>query len=150
MISRRHFLHGGALALIVAPASAHDWSGSDSVALAEWFAELRRRDNFSCCGLGDAYPCQILEEADPGRPWTDTGRLAITDGKGLNLMNGTVQRYCIPRGTELEFSYFHVTQEKYGNPTSTAWVFLSVYNRGSCADNFIARVYCVVPLPPGF
>ena len=37
-----------------------------------------------------------------------------------------------------------VTREVKGNPTSTAWAFLSVM------DGHVSMTYCVVPLPPGF
>ena len=148
----RRTLLGGLAALLPFPAAAHDWTGGGDPALAEWFMSLRREDNMSCCGLGDAYPCQILREADPDKPYEDTGLVQITDGRELNVLNNTVHRPALRRGLQIAFPFFKMTKEKNGNPTDTAWIFLSVYeaNPPSAETNGVGQVYCVVPLPVGY
>src|SRR5271165_3694619 len=148
MVTRRGAILGALCAAVSSPAWAHDWTGSDNKALAEWFSSLHRIDDFSCCGLGDAYPCQILIEADPSKPFEDTGLVRITDGRELHLMNNTVERKYLPRGLEIKYAYHKITDEKSGNPTDTAWIFLSVY--GEEGKSEVGKVYCVVPLPPSY
>ena len=147
---RRTFLTGLAAA-IASPVLAHDWTGSNDPGLAEWFMHLHRKDDFSCCGLGDAYPCQILIEADPSRPFEDTGLVRITDGRELSMTANSAKRLELPRGLELKYAYHKTTTEQAGNPTDTAWVFLSVYEGNPPGKpNEVGQVYCVVPLPPGY
>ena len=130
--------------LFCSPALAHDWTGQDDPQLAEWFMSLRRKiDNFSCCGSGDGYAARILVEADPSRPWDDTGIAEILDGKELNLPHG-VHRNSLPDGLQFRFSYNKMTAEKSGNPTPYQWAFLRVD-----MGHVITSVYCIVPLLPG-
>ena len=152
----RRTLLGGLAALLPFPAVAHDWTGGEDEQLNEWFMSLRREDKFSCCGLGDAYPCEILKEPDPAYPGLDTGLVRITDGRALEIHMGSmpagvIKRPAIKKGTQIPYPFFKETKPKYGNPTNTAWIFLSVYEADppSAETNSVGQVYCVVPLPPG-
>lgn len=136
---------------VITRGQAHDWTGQNLESLADWFSSLRREvDHMSCCGLGDAYPARILIEADPNKPFEDTGVAEITDGRALSMMDGGAQRVALPFGTLIKFSYYKVTSQHDGNPTNTAWVFLSAYENhmGPGGSNEVGQVYCVVPLPP--
>jgi hypothetical protein len=139
--------------------------------LSDWFESLKRPDiaagkphlgnadnmtAVSCCSAGDAYPCEILEEASPPHGGTvENGRLRIIDRtkRQIRVMtkndNGSRYGRMLYRGElndDQEFQKYSsdkVTREKDGNPTSTAWVFLR-NDQGT-----VAYIYCVVPLPPG-
>ena len=145
----------GALALVPFAALAHDWTGGENAQLNAWFMSLHREDNFSCCGLGDAYPCEILKEPDPKYPGMDTGMVQITDGRALeihmgDMPGGVIKRPALRKGTQIPYPFFKQTPPKYGNPTNTAWIFLSVYEGDppGVDSNSVGQVYCVVPLPP--
>lgn len=121
---------------------------------AEWFENLDRPDydasemsTKSCCSSGDAYPIKILEEATIGGKEPD-GVAIITDGsKRMIVLPDGRKKYRPEIRAEdlmLHFAGEKVTREVKGNPTSTAWAFLSVM------DGHVSMTYCVVPLPPGF
>lgn len=142
-----------------APTLAHDWTGMSNPQLQDWFMQLRRQDNMSCCGLGDAYRVQILKEADMNHPYDETGEFEVIDGSEMDVTltgpdageNTREHRAYLPNGTRHSFSYFQVTKEKAGNPTPFAWVFMSVWQVADHPENNgISTVYCVVPLPPSF
>ena len=115
--------------------------------LNSWFESLHRKvDDFSCCGLGDAYTIRILQEADPSRPHELVGEAEIIDGRAKDIptAKGDIHRRPMPDGYRFRFNYFNLAREAEGNPTAYAWAFLGVY-----ADNVLSTVYCIVPLPPG-
>ena len=158
-MNRRFFLIS-ALAVCASPALAFDHGFDPESELTKWFESLHRKvDKFPCCGLGDAYPIEILREATPdpnGNTYDGVAR--VTNGLSITFPNGDV-RLSIPTGTIIHFSDNQVTSERDGNPTSTAWAFLSVRrnsmeghddNTGTLnVDNGMQGVYCVVMLPPG-
>jgi hypothetical protein len=128
--------------------------------LADWFASLKRPDIqrimkdvgeipynevISCCDAGDAYPIEILEEAwPPPDGIKENGLARITDAtkRQIKTKSGFKFRDEITGPLTFHFPAKVVTREREGNPTGTAWVFLSVV-RGE-----ISKIYCVVPLPP--
>lgn len=163
MLSRRAILVGCA-AMWSTRASAEqevDESGTPvfrpSQDLADWFYKLKipfpDEKNISpygvsgCCDYGDAYPIKILEEPVP-RTRELTGFAVVTDPSRRKIItpddNRTIYRYQITGKLDFKFSGMDVTLERDGNPTKTAWVFCRV------DDGQITKIYCVVPLPPGF
>ena len=158
-MDRRLFLFVGAYFLTV-PAWGLDHGFDPESELTKWFESLHRKiDKFPCCGLGDAYPVEILQEAtpDPKGELFD-GIARVTNVRSITFPNGDV-RLSIPTGTVIHFSDNQLTREIDGNPTATAWAFLSVRRNGDDQqdtsgtlniDGEMHGVYCVVPLPPGF
>jgi hypothetical protein len=128
--------------------------------LADWFEKLKRPDVeqdmrdtgsahgqvISCCDAGDAYPIEILEEAYPPHTGTEENGLArVKDGsqRQVKKPNGEYKyRMEITGSLSFHFSGNKLTREKEGNPTNTAWAFLSILG------GEIHRTYCIVPLPP--
>ena len=120
--------------------------------LNSWFESLHRKvDDFSCCGLGDAYTIRILKEADPANQTEYTGEAEIVDGRAKDIPikdhqgdAAVIHRRPLPDGFRFNFKYNNLAREAEGNPTPHAWAFLGVYS-----DNVLSTVYCIVPLPPG-
>ena len=148
-------------ATLLMRAPAHDWTGEQNPDVAQWFSRLHRKvDNLSCCGLGDAYKVRILVEADPTHAFDQTGVAEITDGSSIDednipmTMDGahttvSIHRTPLPTGMQFKFRYSELAREAEGNPTNSAWAFLSVWNGNKTpADNYLSQVYCIVPLPP--
>lgn len=118
----------------------------------------------SCCGVGDAYNINILEEAWPPHTGTEENGLAVvTDPGAKNILIpdgrdalGRIQyrskyRYPIAPGQErFKFSGNKLTRELEGNPLKTAIAFLRVQSSGEANPGSITMVWCVVPLPPSF
>lgn len=143
------YLALAAVIMAVTPSYGHDWTGSDDPEIAAWFSNIHRKDGFPCCGVADAYSIHILVEADPRRPEEQTGLAEIGDGRELTLMHGSVHRPSLPDGLQFRFKFAQISREVDGNPTSSAWAFLSVADRRGDGPNAINTVFCVVPLPPG-
>jgi hypothetical protein len=161
MITRRSLFIGSALALTARACTPPLAFAQDAPEVhiapdvAKWFEDLKRPDIdpgagvTSCCDFGDAYPCEILEEAEPHT--LEWGRLRITDTTPRTLRiptpTGAVREKFRSRITDdppiYRYQGMKVTRERDGNPTSTAWVFAYVN------DGKLDTIYCVVPLPPG-
>jgi hypothetical protein len=127
-------------ALVPSFATDHGWDPNNPVS--QWFNTLKRPDypQGNCCGKGDAYKIQIIEEAIPG----SNGRAVITDGEAIEFPDGT-KRAPVANGTEFTYPYEKQTKPSQSNPTKTAWVFMYVNNVGK-----ITTLFCVVPLPPSY
>lgn len=132
--------------------------------IAEWFESQLRDDTpsdaaygrASCCGWGDVYPIEILEDAYPPHTGTeDNGTAKVTDASARQIVippskdwpHKQVKQRKKINDDEL---VFHFSGNKYakewnGNPTKTAWAYLNVSE-----DGHLKFVYCIVPLPPGF
>jgi hypothetical protein len=120
----------------------HGFDHSDPVV--RWFDHLRRPDvddHFlgvvSCCGLGDAYPAELIVDGGRYGEWT----AKITDGREIEFPDGT-WRPPLPDGTVVHFPATKVTRADQGNPTKHAWLFLSVWG------GEVHEIWCFVPLPP--
>lgn len=129
----------------IRPVHAFDHGFDHADQTVQWFDQLQRPDDsdplHKCCGVGDAYPVRIIEEGgnDPEvADWT----AEVTDGSAIAFPDGT-QRAEIPNGTIIHFPGTRVTKPQQGNPTKTAWAFLSVNMMHG-----VSFVWCVVPLPP--
>lgn len=164
-MDRRAFLsHSLAAGLIygigtsVALAMDHGFDPND--ATVQWFESLKRPDDTapkgSCCGKGDAYSIHILEDAlGNANDESDWGTAEIIDGSAKKWPDGKT-RTPIPNGTRFKFPKMKVNPPEDGNPTSTAWSFLSIVegndeaSKASGKGNHIRMIYCVIPIPPGF
>ena len=126
-------------------------------ATAKWFSELKRPttpasealhdidpETIGCCGKGDGYPIEIVQDATLGGVEED-GTFRILDGTAKTYPDKTT-RPEIPnwRNLAIHFPGYKMLQLERGNPTRTAWAFMMVYH------NQIAFLYCVVPLPPSY
>lgn len=131
--------------------------------LAGWFESLKRPDVQqykldhdgdaggdieSCCDAGDAYPIEILQDAFPphtGREENGSARVLDGSQRQIKKPSGEYKyRMTIkPENLKFNFAGNKYTREREGNPTGTAWAFLSVWGDGE-----IHKVYCIVPLPP--
>ena len=124
---------------------------------AKWFEGLTRpytdggakEGVASCCDAGDGYQIQIEEDAYPYRGKVENGIARITDPTARTIVrpDGTTKfRPAItdPASMTLRFAGEKVTPLKDGNPTKTAWAFLSV------TGGKVTYIYCIVPLPPGY
>ena len=115
------------LCALAPPVGALDHGFDHNSELVKWFEGLHRKsDRFPCCGMGDAYPIVIDQEASLGGSEVD-GIAHVTDGSARKYPNGDT-RQPIPNGTVIHFSGRQVTREIDGNPTSTAWAFIAVVN----------------------
>jgi hypothetical protein len=141
----------------VASAMDHGFDHSDPVV--QWFESLKIPDDTppkgGCCGKGDAYAIRILEDAlGNSADKSDWGLAEITDGSAKQWPDGTI-RTPIPNGTQFKFPKQKVNPPEDGNPTPTAWAFLSVVEAGDEASrrdgkgNYIRMIYCIIPLLPG-
>jgi hypothetical protein len=127
-----------------APASAFDHGFDPSDPVVQWFEHLRRPDVdedylgvVSCCGKGDAYAVDVVEDGGADREWA----VKITDGSAIEFPDGTT-RQPLPDGTVSRFPGSKVIKPNQGNPTKHAWVFISVWS------GQVHEVWCFVPLPP--
>lgn len=113
----------------------------------EWFSNLSNYQGGSCCGLGDAYPAEILEAPLDGVP--NSGTVRITNPGGRMIWIDEHYGIEIPPITQenltFKFSHEQVTHELQGNPLGHAIIFVSVDTEGH-----VSTIYCVVPLPPSF
>jgi hypothetical protein len=130
----------------------HGFDKSDPTA--QWFESLKRPDDTppkgSCCGFADAYGITIIQDA-VGDTGDEMGEAIITDGAPKTYPDGAL-RVGLPNGLHFRFPKSKVNPLSDGNPTGTAWLFVSV-NVGdgpSYTTNNIRFIYCVVPLPPGY
>lgn len=117
---------------------------TNSPELARWYAALRNRDGSPCCGEGDSYPVEILEE--PSLDGKKMGTAVITDPNPGNVVMADrtiITKPPITGPLQFQYHYSHVVHERYGMPLHHAIAFLRV------ANGQIITVYCVVPLPPG-
>lgn len=131
-----------------------------SPALSDWFEHLMRPNwekelvrepgaAHSCCDAGDAYPIVILQEASIGGT-EPNGIAEVTDTSARMIIKSNGERkwrpeWKMPIG--FHFAGEFITREIDGNPTKTAWVFAG----GTNPDQGIPfKLYCVVPIPPGF
>ena len=180
-LSRRAALVGAGALLLARPALAQlgpeaQYPDAPNEIIPEekskWFESLKRsefRDRIvevdSCCGVGDAYPIKILEDAYPPHVGIkENGLAVVTDpsAKTLQIPNGKdelgrmtyMQKYRPPITGKLEFAFSgnKLTREIEGNPTRSAWAFLRVVTTGESTTRAgtIDYVWCVVPLPPGY
>jgi len=120
----------------------HGFDHSDPVV--QWFDHLRRPDVdesylgvVSCCGLGEAYPAELITDGGRHGEWV----ARITDGSEIEFPDGT-WRPRLPDGTVVHFPGTKVTRPDQGNPTKHAWLFLSVWG------GEVHEIWCFVPLPP--
>jgi hypothetical protein len=120
----------------------HGFDHSDSVV--QWFDQLMRPDVdegfqgvVSCCGLGDAYPAELIVDGGPYGEWI----ARITDGGAIEFPDGK-WRSPLPDGTVVHFPATKVIRPDQGNPTKHAWLFLSVWG------GEVHEIWCFVPLPP--
>ena len=143
MTTRRQFALGLLAACAASPALARPHGWDETSPFAKWVAGLKQPDlpTASCCGKGDLYTIEIVEDA-LGNEGKTRGRARILDGSALVFPDGQ-KREPIPDGTEFTFPKAKVNPPQDGNPAKTALAFLSVYNE------VIIGIYCVVPIPPG-
>jgi hypothetical protein len=120
----------------------HGFDHSDAVV--RWFDQLRRPDVdesylgvVSCCGLGEAYPAELIVDGGHHGEWV----ARITDGSEIEFPDGT-WRPPLPDGTVVHFPAAKVTRPDQGNPTKRAWLFLSAWG------GEVHEIWCFVPLPP--
>ena len=117
---------------------------TNSPELQHWYMSLRNKDGSPCCGEGDAYPVEVLEE--PSLNDKKMGVAVVTNPAPGDVVTADRTIITRPRITgPLEFKYYysHVVHERFGMPLRHAIAFLRVIN------GQIVTVYCVVPLPPG-
>lgn len=129
------------LLLTFAHAMDHGFDPNDPVV--QWFESLKQPDSprASCCGKADAYPVRIEQEPVGDAP-DQMGTAVVTDGSPIKFPDGKV-RTAIPNGTTFNFPLSKLNQLKDGNPTKTAWSFMSYYS------DTVQTIWCVIPLPPG-
>ena len=126
--------------------------------LSDWFDSLIQPDSppTPCCGLGDAYPVEVLKNGSygpGGAPWL----VKVTDGsaKTFKLPDGRqMGRPPIPTGQIIEVPSSKVVKPDKGNPTNTAWLFggrqgESRREDGSIEPAHLWPLYCLVPNLPG-
>ena len=135
------------------PAHATDHGFDKGSAMSVWMDGLKVPwdvpPKMSCCGKADAYKITILQDAI-GDDGDNRGLAVITDGRAIKYPDGT-SRFALPDGTQFRFRKADVNPLGDGNPTNTAWAFLSVTSDpDSGVGNFIRMIYCVIPLPPGY
>ena len=136
------------LLLLATPAAAMDHGFDPTDPTVQWFDSLTRPDapadhkDWRCCGKGDAYRIRIDQDA-AGEEGDTQGTAVVTDSAAITFPDGE-KREPLPNGTVIRFPLSKVTQLKQGNPTNTAWAFLSVW------QGKISLVWCIVPLPPGY
>ena len=129
--------------------------------ISDWMEDLKRPehdDDFrgdvvSCCSLGDAYPVRVDIEAIPGHK-ESVGHACVTDGRAITikLPNGSTKyRPALPDNTCFKFDGTRVTRalDSAGNPTNSAWAFLSVLEDEGSQTNSIRYIWCVASLLPG-
>ncbi len=140
------------LLMLLATAHAAPPAGVDpNSPLARWFQSLKVPNDtppkMSCCGVADGYKIRIVEDAlCDANPKCD-GIAEITDGSEITFADGR-KRVPLPNGTRFHFDKSSVNPLADGNPTNTAWAFLLVTEGPTPADNRIARIYCIIPVPP--
>lgn len=130
-----------------AHASDHGWDPNSPVS--KWVRGLYQPDTppderdylHSCCGEADMYPI-VIEQDALGDEGDSLGVARITDGSAKQYPDGAI-RPPLKTGMTFRFPKSKVNPLKDGNPTATAWVFLSSY------DGEINRIFCIIPLPPG-
>lgn len=107
---------------------------------AKWMSELKRPDNppNSCCGPSDAYEVEITKDGGTTAEWT----AVITHGEA-RVYPDLTRRPPLPNGTIFHVQPQRVTKPDKGNPTWTAWIFVTVGMRA-------VTIYCLVPLLPSF
>jgi hypothetical protein len=133
--------------MVPTPALALDHGFDPNNPVTQWFEALERPlcpaeiKKCFCCGYDDAYAIVIDQEATPDGADFD-GRARVTDGSAITFPDGK-QRVFIADDTAFTFAGNQVTKLRQGNPTKTAWAFLSATRMGT-----IGAVWCVVPLPP--
>lgn len=116
--------------------------------IGQWMADLERPwclpgvKHCFCCGIADAYPIRILEEATVNGEEPD-GLAEIADGSAKEWPDGT-KRAPIQTGLQFRFRGKDVVKLSAGNPTGTAWAFLWPTDDGKA----IKTQWCIVPLPP--
>ncbi len=88
-----------------APASAFDHGFDPSDSVVQWFEHLRRPDIdedylgvVSCCGKGDAYPVDVVEDGGADREWA----VRIIDGSAIEFPDGSTRPF-VPDGTVVRF-----------------------------------------------
>jgi len=120
----------GALMLWLAwPAHAMDHGFDHSNAVVQWFDNLLRPDDLvpprsTCCGKAEAYEIEILQEAI-GQDGDDMGIARVTNGGEREFPDHMI-RPPLPNGLEFHFPKSKVNPPADGNPTNTAWAFLSI------------------------
>jgi hypothetical protein len=144
---RALLLIGLCLSLSCAPARAFDHGFDPNDPVVKWFESLQLPDDRPkrCCGKGDAYKIQIVRDA-LGERDDEMGEAVITDGAAIEFPDGT-RRLELPNGLRFRFPKSKLNPLSDGNPTDTAWVFVAIRTG---PPNEITKIYCVIPLPPGF
>jgi hypothetical protein len=142
-VKRREFI-AGILVLVPTKLLAFDHKFDPKDPITQWFGTLQRPDmpptgKNICCKWSDAYEVKILEDGGEHDDW----RVEITDGSAKVFPDGTT-RAPVENGMKIPVPASKVTKPKQGNPTSTAWLFMSI-NFGVPGN-----IFCLVPLPPGF
>ena len=127
-----------------AHALPHGWDPNNPVA--QWFESLKQpnKPKASCCGKSDAYTI-VIEQEPIGDKDGEMGTAHITDGSAITFPDES-KRIPIPDGTVFKFPLSKMNPLQNGNPTKTAWVFLSWNAR----LQKIETIYCVIPLPPSY
>lgn len=151
-----------ALLLVIAAACAQPHGWDPNSPMGKWINSLHIPDDIppksTCCGPADAYAIRITEDAIGDtkqvcmmgciKPTPLMGTAIITDGSAKEFPDHTF-RTPLPNGTVIHFNASQVNPLSDGNPTSTAWAFLSVAQGTTPDQNSVNRVYCIIPLPPG-
>lgn len=138
-------------ALLGTPTAAQDTSHPDTnpPGFQQWYQQLRNRQNGSCCGEADGYAAEVDHEASPEHE--GSGHVVDPSAKEIWVNGWKVKdRQALSGDLTFHFTWDQMGQEKFGNPTNSAIVFLHVTNGqiDRTNPNWPDGVYCLVMLPP--